>query len=418
MGGRLCVLCRGARYLCGRAYCPIVARMYVEVQIAALSNSNHLFGSSPPSVFVGRIGYPYVYAGPLAPPATGDTSVYDYPERWQLMKLEDLLSLRLSLVLGRRTLYVHGVSDRFVESLQHIVLGLKPVDIEMRFSKAPRGYIMSDYEPPIGPRAPIEYVRIVESPATHRAVERLYSDSDARASEAVVELYRAGVEVSHIQKILSVGALGRKRYRKLVPTRWAITAVDDTISRHLIEDRIRWYGELEEVHVFMRYIHRNLFTAILVPGRWSFEWMEAWFPRSTWNPTGETIVIEGDCEVIRPRDEYASIGGCYYASRLATAEYLDRVGRQAIAVVLREIYPGFDIPIGVWFVREQLREMYRQKPLKVSTVEDALGIVARHSSVGITKWVEKSRLLQLLLKTKKLDAFAKRGGHTELNTQT
>ncbi|MEM0501863.1 MAG: hypothetical protein QXU24_06885, partial [Ignisphaera sp.] len=96
MDSRLCILCRGARYLCGRAYCPIVARMYVDTQVANIVRSNHLFGSSPPSVFIGRLGYPYVYAGPLAPPATGDTRIYDYPEQWRLMKLEDLLSLRLS----------------------------------------------------------------------------------------------------------------------------------------------------------------------------------------------------------------------------------------------------------------------------------------------------------------------------------
>jgi len=405
MDSRLCILCRGARYLCGRAYCPIVARMYVDTQVANIVRSNHLFGSSPPSVFIGRLGYPYVYAGPLAPPATGDTRIYDYPEQWRLMKLEDLLSLRLSLVLGRRTVDIHAVDDRFVEALQHVVLGLKPIDIEMRFSKAPKGYTISDYEPPIGPRAPIDYMRVVGSSVVHRAVERLYSDFDARASEAIVELYRAGVEVSHIQKILSVGALGRRRSRKLVPTRWAITAVDDTLSRHLIEDRIRWYGELSEIQVFVRNIHRNLFIAILIPGRWSFEWMEAWFPRSTWNPNGESVAIEGDYEIARPRDEYASIGGCYYASRLATSEYLDRIGKQAIAVVLREIYPGFDIPIGVWFVREQLREMYRQKPLRATTIEEALAIVNEYSVVGAERWMEKSRLLQLLTKNRKLDAY-------------
>ncbi|MEM0154119.1 MAG: hypothetical protein QXP12_08370, partial [Ignisphaera sp.] len=107
----------------------------------------------------------------------------------------------------------------------------------------------------------------------------------------------------------------------------------------------------------------------------------------------------------RPRDEYASIGGCYYASRLATSEYLDRIGKQAIAVVLREIYPGFDIPIGVWFVREQLREMYRQKPLRATTIEEALAIVNEYSVVGAERWMEKSRLLQLLTKNRKLDAY-------------
>jgi hypothetical protein len=240
-------------------------------------------------------------------------------------------------------------------------------------------------------------------------VERLYSDEDASASEAVIELYQAGIPVSHIQKLLSVGALGRKRSRRLVPTRWAITAVDDTISKHLIEEKIRWFQPLGEVQVFVRSIHKNLLIAILLPGEWSFEWMEAWFPRSTWNPFGESVVIEGDYELYRPRREYASIGGCYYAARLATAEYLTRIQRKAIAVVLREIYPGFDIPIGVWFVREQLRAMYSQQPYRVSSLEEALKVVDRFSALGSKTWLEKSRIIRMLLTMRRLDEFIERG---------
>ena len=39
-----------------------------------------LDGSSPPSVFVGRYGYPKVRIGPMIPPVHGDTTVYDKAE--------------------------------------------------------------------------------------------------------------------------------------------------------------------------------------------------------------------------------------------------------------------------------------------------------------------------------------------------
>jgi len=134
--------------------------------------------------------------------------------------------------------------------------------------------------------------------------------------------------------------------------------------------------------------------------------MEAWFPRSTWNMYGNTIVIEGDYELYTSnRKDYASIGGCYYAARLATAEYLERIGRKAIAIVLREIYPGFDIPLGVWFVREQLREMYKGKPYIVETIEQALNIIDRYSTVKSKTWIEKSHIIRKLLREKKIDNF-------------
>lgn len=405
MQGNICILCRGSKYLCGKAYCPILAR---NRAFAIVSNAtNEVFGSSPPSIFVGRSGYPKVFAGPLAPMETGDTSVYDFPELWTSKTIDDVVSMRLGLFLGKRVVDIDEVNDRYVQDLQHLVLALRPVDIEMRFARRPSGYSFSEFEPPMGPRAPVERIRIVSMPPTNRVVERIYGDGDASAAEAVLELYRGGVPVSQIQKIFSVGALGNSKRRRLVPTRWAITAVDDMISRYLITEKIRFYKHLGEIQVFVRFFAKNLFISILIPGEWSFEWIEAWFPKSTWNPTGKEVVIEGDYEFYKPRDEYASIGGCYYASRLATAEYMDRIGRQAIAVVLREIYPGFDIPIGVWFVREQLRAMYSREPYKVSSLEEALKIVDKYSALGSRTWVRKSRILTFLLKNIKLDYYFK-----------
>jgi hypothetical protein len=137
--------------------------------------------------------------------------------------------------------------------------------------------------------------------------------------------------------------------------------------------------------------------------------MEAWFPGSTWNIGGAKVVIEGDHELFTAnRDTYAAIGGCYYAARLATAEYLCRVRRQAIAIVLREIYPGFDIPIGVWFVREQLRTMYNQKPYTIDSLEEAIEILDRFSVLKSSTWIRKSYLLKKLLKEYKLNRFIKK----------
>ncbi len=403
---RLCILCRGARYLCGKAYCPIITRARLWDRAIEIKNFTEFSGSSPPSVFVGRIGYPYVYVGPLAPPVSGDTSIYDLPELWSSLPIEDIIDMRMSLILGRIRTTVRDVDSRIVRGLQELVLSIRPVDIEVHLDKPPRGFIINDFEPPIGPRASLRKFSIIGSGGSMKVIEKFYSDTDAKASIAIVELYRGGVPVTAIQRLLSVGALGKGGNRRLVPTRWSITAVDDTISKFLIENRIRYYPGIDKIHVFIRSIHKNLFISILIPGEWSFEWMEAWFPNTTWNIYGSSAVIEGDHEIYTPnRREYASIGGCYYAARLATAEFLERIGRKAIAIVLREIYPGFDIPLGVWFVREQLREMYRGKPYIVETLDQALSIIDRYSVLKSRTWLEKSYLIKKLLKERKIDSF-------------
>ncbi|HIP56458.1 MAG TPA: hypothetical protein EYH02_00055, partial [Ignisphaera aggregans] len=322
VNSRLCVLCRGANRLCGRAYCPILARSMALMKLSRVVNTVNVEGSSPPSVFVGRIGYPKVLAGPATPPEHGNTSLYDLPELWLDIPLESIVAFRGSLIVARRPVNVYDVESRYVQTLQELVLSVDPVDIEITLRKPPRAEIsLSDFEPPIGPRAPVKDFYIVSYRATHRVIEKVYSDTDLSAREAVVKLYESSIPVTHIQKLFSVGALGKKRSRRLVPTRYAITAVDVILSDHLLK-RVRELPELDSVLLFTRSIHNNLFAAILIPGKWSFEWMEAWFPGSTWNPYGKEVVIEGDYELYKGRKSYPSIGGCYYASRLATAEYM------------------------------------------------------------------------------------------------
>lgn len=403
-----CVLCRGGKYLCGRPYCYVLTKIRVWNKIIDLKNSKELFGTSPPAVFVGRKNYPYVYVGPMTPAEHGDTSLYDFPELWRDLEIDvdRIIEMRLALVLGRTKINVLNIHSKISQTLHELILNVKPTDIEMIFEKPPAGFMFSEYEPPIGPRAPLASFRIVGSTSSSHIVEKIYNDTDVNVRTAVIELYSHGIPVSYIQKLVSVGALGKKKLRKFVPTRWSITAVDDIISKHIVEKRIKDYKEIESIYLFVRSIHKNLFIAILIPGKWCFEWMEAWFPRSTWNMLGEKVVIEGDYELFSAnRNTYASIGGCYYAARLATAEYLEKISRQAIAIVLREIYPGFDLPIGVWFVREQLRAMYKEKPVRVNSFEEAFKIVEKFSKIGVDLWMKKSYILRKLFKEKKIDEY-------------
>ena len=402
---RLCAVCRG-KGLCGLSYCPLLAKRMALVKLRRVHGSREVYGSSPPSVFVGRYGYPYVSLGPSLPPVTGDTSIYDLPEKWLSLSLERILDYRWSLITGSRRVNIYSVDDPFIERLHELVLSVKPVDVEVSLEKPPKPMLsFSEYEPPQGPRAPLKEFRVVGNPWIPRVIDKVYSDTDLKAAEAIVELYRSGVPVTHIQRIFSVGALGARKNRRIVPTRWSITAVDDTISKHLVE-KIKDYDEISEIEVYVRRYYDNLFIAILVPGKWSFEWMEAWWPGSTWNPGSDEIIVEGDYEGYRGRTTYASIGGCYYATRLAVAEYLYKRKKQATAIVLREIYPGFNLPIGVWFVRENIRAMLRRGPvLKTSEIWEALKIIDRGTKLGLRKWLKASKLLQKILYVKRITEY-------------
>src|SRR5579883_314485 len=82
---------------------------------ANLFSSNHVSGSTPPSVFVGAYGYPKVLVGPMLPPLHGDTSILDFPENWTGKSLEDIVNYRLSLVRGTKSVKINDVGQKYIE---------------------------------------------------------------------------------------------------------------------------------------------------------------------------------------------------------------------------------------------------------------------------------------------------------------
>lgn len=394
---KLCILCRG-RMLCNLPNCPMLSGYRIKVDLSF----NELFGSSPPSLFVGRANYPKVRVCPAVPPVVGDTTLYDKPELWAEIPIEKILDFRHSLVHGQFITDVRDPKSKEANLLQEISLYEKPVELEVTFERAPTPRIFFDDSiPPMGPSAPAKDVKICSTPKAPKIVEEVYESQDLGAFEAMRLLYEKGIAVSHIQKLLSAGALGIKR--KLVPTRWAITAVDDTISKQIL-DEVKEMEELDHYRVFVLNEKNNLFMVILIPRTWCFEWGEAWFPQTTWN-YGDEVVVETDWEDHKGRKTYASLGGCYYASRLATAEYLRKIGRQAGAILWREIYPGFKIPIGVWFVREMLRKCFNQSFVEFNSLDEAMEYLSKFSRIGIENWVRNSKLISFIKAQRTLWSF-------------
>ncbi|MEM0377789.1 MAG: Nre family DNA repair protein [Thermosphaera sp.] len=405
----ICILCRGRGY-CGLSYCPVLSKSRAQLKLRKVEDSKVIEGSSPPAVFVGRHGYPYVRVGTSTPPLIGDTSIYDYPEKWLSLRLDDILDFRWSLITGFTVSQVRSVDNPLLENIKLVAMSIKPVDIYLEVSKPPKPIITFDeHVPPMGPRSQLEKIRVIGNPAIPRPVDSVYSDHDLKAEEAVLKLYTSGIPISHIQKVFSVGTLGIRDKRRLVPTRWSITAVDYIISRNLLRN-VKKYEVMNEIHVYELRIHGNLFIAILYPEKWSYEWMEAWWPGSAWNPLSTNVVVEGDYEEYKGRDDYPGIGGCYYASMLATLEHLNRFKRQATAILLREIYPSFNIPIGVWFVRESVRTMYSKPPvLKTTSFNEVIEFLNRSTRLGSSKWISSSRLLRRILGGRRITDYLKKG---------
>src|SRR2546426_4156014 len=292
----MCLQCRGAKLLCGKPRCPIIVKAQSIARMGSSIETDRIDGASPPGVFVGRLGYPRVSIGPMVPPQHGDTSVLDTPEEWLGKPIEKIVDYRDSLGRGNARACVEEAKSptRLLSSLQELAMAARPLETEPKLTKAPRKILtLSEDTQPFAPSAPLERFR-TSNASVDRRIETCYYDRDLKAAEAVNSLYSRGVLVTRIQKTFSLGMFGEGGRRKIVPTRWSITAVDSTISQNLI-DRVKGYPTIDEYRVYGFDVYDNQYVARLLPERWRFEWIEAWVPNTTPNQIhNQPYVIEGD----------------------------------------------------------------------------------------------------------------------------
>jgi len=349
-------------------------------------------GSSPPEVFVGRWNYPNVYAGILSPEEYGNTAIMSSAEEWYAKKLgiRDVINLRNRLIYGRMQSNIKraAVGNRFLSVLQEVTMTSKSIASEFKLKKP----IMKNEEresrvPLISNAGEVERVRLQENPKIEKKVEYLVSDSDVKSKDALLELERAGIGTSNMIKLLSAGLLGLRKNRKLVPTRWSISAVDSNLSEEKIK-KIRYYPEIQEYRVFSDEYLGNHYEILLIPRFWSFEVIEI---------SLKNFGVWKDFESIFKRKSYAdSVTGAYYANRLGVCEYLEKIKRQASVLIFREIRPEYYSPLGVGILRETTRSAMGKEPRRFDTLQDALNDIQSRLRIDVNRYLKESQLMKEL----------------------
>jgi len=351
----------------------------VERQFERVVQGEDLFGSTAPEVFVGRTNYPDVSAGILSPVA-GDADPADYATTGEWYRrgldIDDVLQRRTGLLNSQQStrVNVEDVWDGFVGTQREVAIADRPVDVEVGLEDAPDlDLSLDDISTPTGPRAKARSAELAENPHVPKPVQKTLSDDDWAAEGAMTYLYRRGFDVYDVNTILSAGALGRGERRRLVPTRWSITAVDDTIGQYL-RGTIRNAPSVDEVQVRYNEYMGNEYWVILAPGNWEFELVEMKAPGSIWNPdSGGELYFGAAREGYEGRTGYVEeTAGAYYASRLGVLEHLNDVDRQAKALVLRYASDAYWAPVGVWQVREGVRHAFDGDEAVAETFHDAV----------------------------------------------
>lgn len=396
----LCAVCKGTKHLCGQSICPLIfeARRSFEVSVP---RDKYLQGPSPPSFFTGEAGYPAVFAGPLVSPGGDHENILENPSNWLDLDFARLISMRLSLVRSMRRVNVRQNDDRMLGELAQVVMGSNPVDLELALDKpvTPR-FSFSFHTPPMGPSGTLERVLYVGNPSVPRRVQSLVDDRAVTASHGIVELWEAGVNEVQITNLLTAGLLGRRR--TLVPTRWGITAVDDTLSKTIIA-RIKKFSVIDSYRGGYYEALGNRFAVVLVPSSWRFEMLESWAPFAG-NAAGDYLV-PGDRESGKGRTNYASeLGGAYYAARLGVVQGLLALRRQAECLVFMEVTKGWLAPLGVWRVREGVRRAMACLSVYES-LEAVLGHTLGNMETPRKNWLASSEFIAERTRYVSLDRF-------------
>ncbi|MFH0836862.1 MAG: hypothetical protein V1870_01915 [Candidatus Aenigmatarchaeota archaeon] len=392
----ICPLCRGKRPVCIHNY-------QLLPKLVGRTLGQEFFGPSY-NIFVGKAGYPNVSIGPMA--SVEKNIILDDPSKWFGLPYEKIIETRFLLIRSRQTAHVKN-NSRFIEDNQLISMS-DPIDLELMFKKKPNyNFEFSSITAPMGPTADIEKLRIAENPKISHKLDKIVND-DLNAQEASVEIYNQGNSIYKLSSILSSGVLGTRK--RIVPSKWCITAIDDIIAKDLISS-IKEYSSINEYHVYSSEYLDNHFEILLMPGNWEFENFESWTKK--WNAPHSTKVVDKNQDhnlstivnnkpVIIPESEgfmgrkkYAfSQSGGYYASRLGVVEELDSMRKQARVVCFREIYDGYSVPVGVWLVRENVRNAMKQEPKKFATLDEALIDINTRLRIPIRNYMRKSKIFR------------------------
>ncbi len=341
----LCARCKGYRLLCGARRCPILER--IRSYYRAGWDEREPEGPSPPSALIGERGYPKVPVA-LGISPYGDPQLRDSPRLWTELKLslEEVARLRMEMFNPFKRYDVRRPEELLKGDVLWGAVSEKPVDAEAKVIGKPTPPRLDGLVAPLGPSARAEEIKVVSNPKVDPLLERR-AEERVKAEEAVKELFEKGRDIYLLQRAFSLGMFGKKK--RLVPTRWAITAVDVIVSK-LMKEKIlksKW------VHAYYlgKYEHfENVYEVLLLPGPPVVEMFEVWEPGSIWTPK-EVIIHNLEGPLPSSKAEDVDDGG-FHALKVGVLKALMEANVSATAVLVRRIKPSYYMPVGVWQVRE------------------------------------------------------------------
>lgn len=343
-----------------------------------------------PNVFIGHQGYPRVNVGYLL---TQKYNHHDDPMFFARnnFSIPDVVLKRRQLLSSKITAKVFNPNASFLESAQLVAKSANEVEAEIQMSGLKGTVSYDDVAMPHGPTGNLEKVDVTEHVKIPKIIQKFTDDTDVLATTALCEMNKKKIDEYKLTKLLSLGTLGIRR--RLVPTKWSITAVDNNVGKSIRSDIL--VGDESVEKIYMGGYLGNYYVICVLPGPFAFEFVEIIYPNTRHNPSLEFNVIR-DSEQVTGRRGYAqNTAGGYYAARLPIMKLFNDMGIQGSVIVYRCITSDYYTPLGVWVVREGIKKAL-ENPVEIvdgkNVFNQSADLLAKFGVVDAEKIVRESEL--------------------------
>ncbi len=348
------------------------------------------YGSAP---IVGEKGYPYL--------ATHNISNEDknssYRNTSDIVKKDykEIIPIKAKNILGSTDhSYAKKVDNKILEEIRDVYKSKKDIQVNTQFEKELtfNKVLVNKVSGVVGSKNPLESLEALENTPTEKIVEK-FTNGEIKSREAIITLYERGINEHQIINLLALGSFGVELNKKLVPTRWAITAYDQTIEKYL-HKKIIQFRPLDYYELYTYEDKGNSFVIILIPDTFSGEVIEQF------DNTVEKDYVGNDNKLNKEEPETA---GGFFATKIGIFEQLTSRKRQASFISIR-IIKNYDIPLGVVFVRESIREAMKKGKFRTTKLEELRTYIMENFSEHY-RYFEDSKVFSEKRKQKKLGDF-------------
>lgn len=359
-----------------------------QLRLDHYESSRSLTVFSPPGLYVETTRYPILQAGILASTEPLEwLSIYDHPESWRGMDRETILSMRRHLYSLVLPIDAREMQPKdHIETLQTISLSVAPVALGVEVGTLPPRHLGSQFgsQLPTSPVVNVRSLEILSNPEISKVAERI-TEKDIPAADAIWQLLDYEYSLEQVVRLMSIGLLGRKKNRRIIPMRSAYKAVIDSfIDRSIMELIDRPYTD--DIQLYLGRVCNDSFTIVIRPGEPRVDYLKIEDYES-----GCTRGTSFESTDIPTTDAKTSIYADH--ARFSAYRHMLADAKQSHIIIFHHSNQQRNRILGPWVIRAGVQEALQSSHVSIDDVSSLPAILDSILKPTLSSWAKETPLL-------------------------